>query len=155
MNDFSPYLERQIPLECSITLQEWNTCEDKHIAALKKKYRHSWGCKLFHHCHHVPGVPHPWQITYQQPYSNIFQHNATSHASVSSWVAAVVGMEAVLSTQSHVTKQSSTFQSYQHPRIIDWAKGTMWTRNKEWDLAFKVEYPNRSAQTYQIIYWET
>jgi len=103
MNHSSPYLRRRISLGCSLTLQEWNTCEDDRIAALKKKYRHSWGGNLFHHCHTVPGVPHPWQITHQQPYSTIFQHNSTGQLYISSRnAAAVVGMEAFLSTQSHV-----------------------------------------------------
>ncbi len=108
MNDLSPYLRRQIPLGCSLTLQEWNTCEDKCIAAHKKKNQHSWGGDLFRHCHPVTGVPHPWQISHQQPYSNIFQHNSIAHSSVSSWGAAA-GMEPVLSTQSHVPNRVPLF----------------------------------------------
>jgi hypothetical protein len=57
---------------------------------------------FIHHCHSVSGVPHPWQITYQQPYSNILQHNSIGYLSISSLAAVADGMEAVLSTQSHI-----------------------------------------------------
>ena len=57
---------------------------------------------MFHHCHPVPGLPRPWQITHQQPYSN---------SSVSSWAAAAAaaGMEALVSTQSHVPNRVPHF----------------------------------------------
>jgi len=81
-------------------------CDNKCIAALKKKNWNSWDGNLIHHCHPVPLVPNPWQQTHQQPYSSMFLHNSTSHSSDLSWASAsaAVGMKAVLSTQSHVSE---------------------------------------------------